>query len=177
MSSNYTLYKDKDLDDFNDSEFNYTFIKTLNSSTNTKTTNTKTQLNHQEDLYQKSIVFTKELVDKNCKVLNESILQQSLANEIFKQSYNEYINIQFKFFWNEMVKFTKQTSDFSEFNTTELKKVSKDTNESLKSFTIHFLSSIAILKEENQLLHEKVNRLEKQLNTFNTIFKIDTQVQ
>ena len=105
MSSNYTL--DKDLDDFNDSEFNYTFIKTLNSSTNTKTTNTKTQFNHQEDLYQKSIVFTKELVDKNCKVLNESILKQSQANEIFRLSYNESINIQFKFFWNEMVKFTK----------------------------------------------------------------------
>jgi hypothetical protein len=172
MSSNYTLYKDKDLDDFNDSEFNYTFIKTLNSSTNTKT-----QFNHQEDLYQKSIVFTKELVDKNCKVLNETILKQSQANELFRLSYNESINIQFKFFWNEMVKFTKQTSDFSEFNTTELKKISKDTNESLKSFTIHFLSSIAILKEENQLLHEKVNRLEKQLNTLNTIFKIDTQVQ
>ena len=169
---------EKDFDFYNDSEFNYTFIKTntLNSSTDTKTqlkNNVrflKTQKQKEEDLYEKSIVYTKELVDKNCKVLYETILKQSQANEIFRLSYNEYVNIQLKYFWNEIVKLTKQTSDFSELNTTESIKLSKDTNESLKSFTIHFLSSIAILKEENTLLHEKVNRLEKQLNRLENFF-------
>jgi hypothetical protein len=64
-----------------------------------------------------------------------------------------------------MVKFTKLKSDILEVITTESLKLSKDTNESVKSFTIHFLSSIAILKEENKLLREKVNLLEKQLDT------------
>jgi hypothetical protein len=167
---------EKDFDFYNDSEFNYTFIKTnsLNSSTDTKTqlkNNVKfLKTQKEEDLYEKSIVYTKELVDKNCKVLYETILKQSQANEIFRLSYNEYVNIQLKYFWNEIVKLTKQTSDFSELNTTESIKLSKDTNESLKSFTIHFLSSIAILKEENTLLHEKVNRLEKQLNRLENFF-------
>lgn len=131
---------------FENDEFNYTFIPKPKNEKNFSLLFTNTQV----DLYQKSIEYTNHS-------LNEIIKKQNESNETFRMGINQYIKNQFNSF----------LTNFMTFITTEIniqKNNSQNTNESLKFFTSHLLSSVTLLKEENKLLQQKINELEQKVN-------------